>query len=90
VDNEILPLTGDHPLVFGMKCPRCGSEHLVASLGTGAFTPDGEPIDVEPTLGLINIDPEEDIGTVRCWECYRTFRFHLCIIEPEPDDDPVN
>ena len=80
---------GDSPLVFGMECPWCDSTHLVCSLGANAVTEEGKDIEVDPTLGLISIDEDEEIGVVKCWQCFRIFRFHFCVIVPDGVGDEV-
>lgn len=84
MSDDLLTILGDGPLVFGIQCPWCDTEHYVASLGTKVkHSEDGEDVDVEPTLGLIDIDGETEIGTVKCWECHRIFRFHFCVVVPD-------
>ncbi len=77
---------GDTPLVFGIECPWCGHAHLVGSLGVRPITVEGDEIEMEPSLGGIAIDGDTDIGVVKCWECYRTFKFQFHVIPPEEDD----
>lgn len=90
--DDMLSLGGDDPLVFGIQCPWCDSTHLVVSLGANPVTPEGEDIEVAPTLGLIGIDEETEIGVVKCWHCFRVFRFHFCVIVPEDEmmNEPMN
>lgn len=77
----------EHPLVFGLECPWCEKEHILSALGAGVQNEAGEEVAYEPTLGLIEIDPEEEVGVVKCWDCHRVFRFHICVIVPEKMDD---
>ena len=90
MDEEILAVEGS-PLVFGIQCPWCDSEHVVAALGTKVKTEDGDDIDYEPTIGLIDIEGDTDLGTIICWECHRTFQFHFKVIIPdEMFEEPIN
>ncbi len=83
MDDDILSIGGDHPLIFGIQCPWCGTSHLVVSLGANPTTEDGEDIEIDPTIGLVSTDEENDLLVVKCWECLRVFRIHLAIILPD-------
>jgi hypothetical protein len=82
-EDEVLTVAGEGPLVFGIQCPWCDTEHYVGALGTKVYNESGDAVDLSPSIGLLDIDGETEKGTVKCWECHRVFQFQFSIIVPD-------
>lgn len=77
------------PLVWGIHCPRCATEHLLGSLGVKVHSPKGDEVDFPPTLAAMSADPETNVVTTLCLSCHREFQFQILVLDPPSDEDVV-